>query len=83
MLAKWYENELNRLGVPVTLNTAVTKEMAAEGGYDTVIVATGSRPKMFSLGDDDRVYSAEQVLNGQKETGDTVAVVGGGLAGRL
>lgn len=81
LLAKWYENELNRLGVPVTLNTAVTKEMAAEGGYDTVIVATGSRPKMFSLGDDDRVYSAEQVLNGQKETGDTVAVVGGGLVG--
>lgn len=81
LLAKWYENELKRLDVPVTLNTTVTKEMAADSQYDTVIIATGSRPKMFSLGEDDKVYSAEQVLTGQKEAGDVVAVVGGGLVG--
>jgi len=81
LLAKWYGNELKRLGVPVTLNTTVTKEMASDSKYDTVIIATGSRPKMFSLGDDEKVYSAEQVLTGQKETGETVVVVGGGLVG--
>ena len=80
-LAAWYENELKRLQVPVALNTRVTREMALEGGYDAIIVATGSRPKLFSLGDDDKVYSAEQVLLKQKEPGERVTVVGGGLVG--
>ena len=80
-LVKWYENELERLRVPVYLNTKVTKEMALESDYDAVIVATGSRPKMFSLGDDEKVYCAEQVLMNQKDPGDKVVVVGGGLVG--
>lgn len=80
-LVKWYENELERLRVPVYLNTKVTKEMVLESDCDAVIVATGSRPKMFSLGDDEKVYCAEQVLMNQKDPGDKVVVVGGGLVG--
>ena len=80
-LVKWYENELERLRVPVYLNTKVTKEMVLESDCDAVIVATGSRPKMFSLGDDEKVYCAEQVLMNQKDPGDRVVIVGGGLVG--
>lgn len=80
-LVKWYENELARLRIPVYLNTKVTKEMVLESDCDAVIVATGSRPKMFSLGDDEKVYCAEQVLMNQKDPGDKVVVVGGGLVG--
>lgn len=80
-LVKWYENELERLRVPVYLNTRATKEMVLESDCDAVIVATGSRPKMFSLGDDEKVYCAEQVLMNQKDPGDRVVVVGGGLVG--
>lgn len=80
-LARWYENELKRLGVPVYLNTAVTKQTALDGGYDAVIVATGSTPKVFPLGDDARVFTAAQVLLKQKDPGQTVAIVGGGLVG--
>jgi 2-enoate reductase len=80
-LADWYTNELKRLGVPVTLNKKVTKEDVLSGGYDTVIVATGSTPKKFSLGDDEHVYTAEQVLLKEKDCGDTTVVVGGGLVG--
>lgn len=80
-LVKWYENELERLRVPVYLNTRVTKEMVLGSDCDAVIVATGSRPKMFSLGDDEKVYCAEQVLMNQKDPGDGVVVVGGGLVG--
>ena len=80
-LVKWYENELERLRVPVYLNTKVTKEMVLESDCDAVIVATGSRPKMFSLGDDEKVYCAEQVLMNQKDPSDKVVVVGGGLVG--
>jgi len=80
-LAAWYETELRSLNVPVHLNTRVTEQMAAEGGYDAVIVATGSRPKRFSLGDDSRVFTAAEVLNREKDPGSTVAVIGGGLVG--
>jgi 2-enoate reductase len=55
--------------------------MARSSEYDAVIVATGSRPKLFSLGDDDKVYAAEQVLLGEKDAGDKVVVVGAGLVG--
>jgi 2-enoate reductase len=80
-LADWYANELKRLNVPVTLNKTVTKEDVLSGGYDTVVVATGSTPKRFSLGDDEHVYTAEQVLMKEKDPGDTTVVVGGGLVG--
>ena len=36
---------------------------------------------MFPLGDDEKVYSAADVLTGAKEAGDTLVVVGGGLVG--
>lgn len=80
-LADWYENQLEILQVPVHLHTKVTKEMVLSGNYDTVIMATGSLPKVFSLGDDAHVYTAEQVLMKEKDCGDSTVVVGGGLVG--
>ena len=81
LLAKWYEDELKRLHVDVHLNSPADAQLIRDGGFDSVIVATGSRPKLFPLGDDDRVYAAEQVLLGEKDPGDTVVVVGAGLVG--
>ena len=80
-LADWYTRELDRLNVPVHLNTAVTKEDILNSEYDTVIIATGSTPKVFRLGDDEKVYTASQVLLGEKNPGETTVVVGGGLVG--
>lgn len=80
-LAKWYARQMELLGVEVHMNTEVTKEMVLSGGYDTVIVATGSTPKVFSLGDDEKVYTAADVLTGTKDPGDTTVIVGGGLVG--
>ncbi len=80
-LADWYTRELERLSVPVHLNTKVTKDDVLQAGADTVIVATGSTPKVFSLGDDAHVYTASQVLLKEKDCGDTTVVVGGGLVG--
>ena len=80
-LANWYAQEMDRLKVEVHLNTEITKKDILEGDYDTVIMATGSTPKVFSLGDDEKVYTAAQVLMKEKECGDTTVVVGGGLVG--
>lgn len=80
-LADWYTNELNRLGVHVRLNTELNEEEIKTMDYDTVILATGSKPKVFSLGDDSHTYTAEQVLLKQKDAGKKTVVVGGGLVG--
>lgn len=80
-LADWYGRELERLGVPVHVNKTVTKEDVQKDGYDTVIIATGSTPKSFSLGDDENVFTASQVLLGEKDSGDTTVIIGGGLVG--
>lgn len=80
-LADWYTNELNHLGVHVHLNTELNEEEIKAMDYDTVILATGSKPKVFSLGDDSHTYTAEQVLLKQKDAGKKTVVVGGGLVG--
>lgn len=80
-LAAWYSVELQKLGVPVHLNHAVTADEARDAAWDAVIVATGSKPKLFSLGDDEHTYAAEQVLMGQKDPGARTVIVGGGLVG--
>lgn len=80
-LADWYTNELNRLGVHAHLNTELNEEEIKAMDYDTVILATGSKPKVFSLGDDSHTYTAEQVLLKQKDAGKKTVVVGGGLVG--
>lgn len=80
-LAKWYTRQLELLGVDVTLNKEITASEILASDYDTVIVATGSKPKVFSLGDDEKVYSAAEVLTKEKDPGDTTVVIGGGLVG--
>ena len=80
-LADWYARELERLGVPVHLNTEVKKEDVLAAGYDTVIIATGSTPKVFPLGDDEKVFTASEVLLKEKDPGESTVVVGGGLVG--
>lgn len=80
-LANWYTKQMEILRVPVYLNTTVTKEDVLGGDYDTVIVATGSKPKVFSLGEDDKVYTAAEVLLKEKDCGESTVVIGGGLVG--
>ena len=80
-LANWYTKQMEILRVPVYLNTTVTKEDVLGGDYDTVIVATGSKPKVFSLCEDDKVYTAAEVLLKEKDCGESTVVIGGGLVG--
>lgn len=80
-LADWYAHELDRLGVSVHLNTQLNEEEIKAMDFDTLVLATGSKPKVFSLGDDEHTYTAEQVLLKQKDAGKSTVVVGGGLVG--
>lgn len=80
-LANWFTRQLEKWNVPVEFNKEVTKEDVLNGGYDTVIVATGSTPKIFSLGEDQKVYTAEDILMEKHDCGDTTVIIGGGLVG--
>ena len=80
-LAKWYQYTLEKQNVEIHFETTVTKDMIMNGDYDVVIIATGSTPKVFDLGQPDRTFTAEQVLVGDPDLGEDVTVIGGGLVG--
>ncbi|WP_215829339.1 oxidoreductase [Pelorhabdus rhamnosifermentans] len=79
-LATWYEHELEKLCVPIYLNTEVDVQMVQNSGADVVIVATGSKPRKISLGSVP-LYPAADILLGKKEAGKEIAIIGGGLVG--
>ncbi len=81
LLVAWYEETLKELGVQVNCNTELTAEIIKSSEADAVIIATGSKPKIFNLGDDNQVFTAEDVLLERVDSGDKVIVVGGGLVG--
>lgn len=80
-LAKWYTNELNDLNVEVHYNTTVTKEMIKELKADEVILATGSTPRNLNIDNSKKVYTAEDVLLGKEDAGESTIIIGAGLVG--
>jgi 2-enoate reductase len=80
-LVNWYAYQLETLEVDVRLNTQVDASHILSGSYDAVLIATGSSPRIISLGDDDHVHTAEDVFLGKKNPGSRVLVAGGGLIG--
>jgi 2,4-dienoyl-CoA reductase (NADPH2) len=82
-IVKYYEAVLNSSKVNVVLNTEVTADYIKDGGFEEVIIATGSIPKMFSLPGSSNlpVLTADEILSGNKLCGKNVVVVGGGSVG--
>lgn len=80
-LVAWYEHTLKELGVEIKFNEEVTAETVKDINAEAVIIATGSAPKIFNLGDNSKVFPAADVLTGAVNPGNDVVVVGGGLVG--
>ncbi|EJO5347341.1 FAD-dependent oxidoreductase [Clostridium botulinum] len=81
-LMKWYGHELKENNIPFNFNTEVTKDLVNRLNPDVIIVATGSTPKILKLdGNMDKVYTAQDVLLGNKNPGNSTIIVGGGLVG--
>ena len=80
-LVRWYEHELAQLGVEVHLNHQATASEIKEFGADTVIIATGSTPKIFQCGDQSKIFTAADVLTQKSDPGRKTVIVGGGLVG--
>lgn len=82
-LLDWYRNEIKELGIPVVFNTKVTEDLIEQKKPDVLILATGATEKIPQVPgiDTDKVCTAVEVLNGTKQTGNTVLMIGGGLVG--
>ena len=77
-LEKWYELQMQKLGIEIHLNTEVTNLDTL--GADEVVIATGASAKKLPIKGFDKAIEAIDFLNGTP-VGDKVAVIGGGLTG--
>ena len=80
-LISWYDQQLKKLQIPVSLNTEVTKEMAETSDADVIITATGSSPIIPPFPGAHICKTAEDILSGKEKAGDRILIIGGGLVG--
>ncbi len=80
-LVKWYQRQLELLGVEVKMNCEVKVENISEYKPDEIITATGSRPIQSKFGSEAYATTADEILIGKAEAGKSVVVIGGGLVG--
>lgn len=79
----WQLHELQKLKVPVLLETEVTKELVKAENPDVIIAATGAAPVIPSIPGVEKahVVTSHDVLSGTANTGAKVVVIGGGCVG--
>jgi len=79
----WQRKQLEENHVSVHLATELTEEIINEQNPDVVVLATGSTPVTPNLPGVKRanVVTAQEVLEGEKDVGLRVAVIGGGMVG--
>jgi len=79
-LISWYEREIKKYPIDVKLNTEI--EPGAKLEADEVIIATGAKARKIPVpGAAEYAMDATEYLLGEKEVGERVAIIGGGLTG--
>ncbi len=78
-LIKWYIREVSKLPIEVKMNTEV-KDINSLGA-DEVIIATGAVAKKIPVKGAETAIEAVDYLLGNKEVGEKVVIIGGGLTG--
>lgn len=79
-LLEWYRLQIKELGIEVKFGDEVKD--VSKFGSDPVIIATGSTPRLLKrVPGYEKMIEACEYLNKEKEVGETVAVIGGGLTG--
>nr|WP_247741308.1 NADPH-dependent 2,4-dienoyl-CoA reductase [Luteibacter sp. SG786] len=80
---RYFDHRLDATGVQRRLGTDATPETLASGSFDTVVLATGVRPRMLDIpgADHPKVLSYLDVLQNDAAVGRKVAIVGAGGIG--
>ena len=82
-LLEHLRKQIERPGIIVKLGKEITKELVDEVKPDVVILATGAThvvPEIQGI-ENEKVATACEILLGEKEAGEKVAVIGGGDVG--
>ncbi len=79
MLLKWYETQLRKENIEIRFNTEIRS--LDDVPADAYIVATGSTAKKLPMPGFEKAVSAIDYLLKNKEVGDDVVIIGGGLTG--
>ncbi|XVX20013.1 FAD-dependent oxidoreductase [Actinomycetota bacterium] len=80
---RYFTRQIELTGVRLHLSTRVDADALADGGFDEVVLATGVVPRMPQIEgiDHAKVVSYAELLRGEKEAGQRVAVIGAGGIG--
>jgi len=78
-LIAWYRREISKYPIEVKLNTEITDVASLQA--DEVIVATGAKANRIPVPGIEKGVQAVDFLLGEKEAGENVVIVGGGLTG--
>ena len=79
-LIDWYKREIAKAGVEVRYNTEIN-DVGTLGGFDEIIVATGSVPRTMPIPGFNKCMTLTELLREKKPTGDKVVIFGGGQSG--
>ena len=78
-LIDWYRRQIAKLGIEVKYNTEVTDLAAIDA--DEIVIATGAKPRKLLIPGIEKSVEAIEFLSGEKQVGDDVVIIGGGLTG--
>ena len=78
-LIAWYEREITRWPIEVKLNTEVKDVNDLDA--DEIIVATGAKARKIPVKGAEYAMDATEYLLKEKEVGERVTIIGGGLTG--
>jgi len=80
---RYYQRQIEVLGIELQLNTRVDANRLQEDGFDDVIIATGVKPRTPGIEgiDHPKVLGYLDVLKHNKPVGKSVAVIGAGGIG--
>lgn len=78
-LLKWYDLQMKDLNIDIKFNTEIKDIKSVKA--DKIVVATGSIPRKLNISGFDKSIEACQYLNNEKDVGQVVAIIGGGLSG--
>ena len=78
---KYFLQEVERLNIELELNCEYTPDM--DNNFDDIVFASGVKPRVarFPCKDGKRVYHYDEVIRGEVEIGDKVAILGAGGIG--
>ena len=78
---KTLEKECRKYGVDILTGTTCTDEVLTRASYDTLVIATGAKPRGLCFQYDQKLFSPADIISGTATTPKKILIVGGNGVG--